>query len=140
MIAAAPSKPMVISAKYPSSCKACGRQVNPGDRVEWVAGDKFVSHVQCTEAGQTLIAAVQASKAQAPKADAVEIPCPEGLEYLPYQTGGIQFAMSCDEGCLLGDPPGLGKTIQAIGDVLREPDGQERPHRLPRELTRQLAA
>ena len=121
MIAAAPSKPMVISAKYPSSCKACGRQVNPGDRVEWVAGDKFVSHVQCTEAGQTLIAAVQASKAQAPKADAVEIPCPEGLEYLPYQTGGIQFAMSCDEGCLLGDPPGLGKTIQAIGYVNASP-------------------
>lgn len=114
-------KPMVITAKYVSVCKTCGRQVEPGDRVEWVRGDKFVSHVQCTEAGKALVLAVAASRAETPKPSGVEVPCPEGLEYLPYQVAGIQFAMSCDEGCLLGDPPGLGKTIQAIGYVNASP-------------------
>ena len=56
---------MIISAKYPSSCKSCGKQVLPGDRVEWVRGDKFVSHVQCTDGGRALMAAVAASRRRA---------------------------------------------------------------------------
>jgi SWI/SNF-related matrix-associated actin-dependent regulator 1 of chromatin subfamily A len=47
---------------------------------------------------------------------AVEIPRPEGLEYLGYQKAGIAFAAS-REGTLLADEMGLGKTIQAIGVI-----------------------
>jgi SWI/SNF-related matrix-associated actin-dependent regulator 1 of chromatin subfamily A len=45
-----------------------------------------------------------------------DIPCPEGLEYLPYQRAGIAFAMS-RRSTLFGDEMGLGKTIQAIGVI-----------------------
>ena len=42
------------------------------------------------------------------------VPCPAGLEYLPYQLEGIEFARGRNA-VLFGDEPGLGKTIQAIG-------------------------
>lgn len=41
-------------------------------------------------------------------------PAPPGREYLPYQLAGIEYALDVP-GCLIGDEPGLGKTIQAIG-------------------------
>lgn len=43
-----------------------------------------------------------------------DFPCPEGKEYLPYQRAGINYALGKDH-CIIGDEPGLGKTIQAIG-------------------------
>ena len=117
----ATNRPMIISAKYPSSCKSCGKQVLPGDRVEWVRGDKFVSHVQCTAAGQELMAAVAESKASAPKAGGVEVPCPEGMSFFPYQVAGIQHAISRDEGCLIADEQGLGKCAETVGYVNASP-------------------
>jgi SWI/SNF-related matrix-associated actin-dependent regulator 1 of chromatin subfamily A len=107
---------MVITAKYASACKVCKRQVLPGDRVEWVRGDRDVTHVQCTSAGQTLALAVAESKAAEPlKSSDVNVPCPEGLEYLPYQVAGVQYAASREEGCLIADEMGLGKTVQGLG-------------------------
>ena len=47
---------------------------------------------------------------------AVELPCPEGLAYLPYQRAGIASAMR-RRNVLFGDEMGLGKTIQAIGMI-----------------------
>lgn len=44
----------------------------------------------------------------------VDVPVPEGLEYLPYQKAGIAYALNRDS-VLIGDEMGLGKTIQAIG-------------------------
>jgi len=44
----------------------------------------------------------------------IDIPVPQGLAYLPYQRGGIAYAMS-RPATLFGDEMGLGKTIQAIG-------------------------
>lgn len=44
----------------------------------------------------------------------LDIPCPEGLAFLPYQKGGIAFA-STRPNTLIADEMGLGKTIQAIG-------------------------
>jgi SNF2 family DNA or RNA helicase len=44
----------------------------------------------------------------------IPIPAPRGLRYLPFQKAGISYA-SRRMNCLLGDEPGLGKTIQAIG-------------------------
>ena len=46
----------------------------------------------------------------------VEIPAPEGLEYLPYQKAGIRYAMT-RKATIIGDEMGLGKTIQAIGVI-----------------------
>jgi len=58
-------------------------------------------------------AAIAASKAAA--AD-VDIPRPEGLEYLPFQRAGIAYAMDRPS-VLIADQMGLGKTIQAIGII-----------------------
>jgi SWI/SNF-related matrix-associated actin-dependent regulator 1 of chromatin subfamily A len=46
----------------------------------------------------------------------VELPCPEGLAYLPYQRAGIATALNRPN-VLFGDEMGLGKTIQAIGVI-----------------------
>ncbi len=43
-----------------------------------------------------------------------EPPCPEGLAYMPFQKAGIEYAIGRDR-VLIADPPGLGKTVQAIG-------------------------
>lgn len=62
--------------------------------------------------------AIEASKA----ADAdIDIPSPEGLEYLPYQKAGIAYALRRD-GSLVGDVMGLGKTIQALGIINAKPE------------------
>lgn len=52
----------------------------------------------------------------------LEVPTPEGINpstgepyaYLPFQRAGIAYALGRDH-CIIGDEPGLGKTIQAIG-------------------------
>ncbi len=43
-----------------------------------------------------------------------QFPCPSGRDYLPYQRAGIAYALERTN-CIIGDEPGLGKTIQAIG-------------------------
>lgn len=44
----------------------------------------------------------------------IDIPVPDGLDYLPFQRAGIAYALG-RESTLFGDEMGLGKTIQAIG-------------------------
>ena len=56
-------------------------------------------------------AAVDASWAEDTVAD---FPAPEGKAYMPFQRAGIEYAVQ-RERTLIADPPGLGKTIQAIG-------------------------
>jgi SWI/SNF-related matrix-associated actin-dependent regulator 1 of chromatin subfamily A len=46
----------------------------------------------------------------------IQIPVPDGLEYLPYQKAGIAYAAGRNN-TLIGDEMGLGKTIQAIGTI-----------------------
>jgi SWI/SNF-related matrix-associated actin-dependent regulator 1 of chromatin subfamily A len=58
-------------------------------------------------------ARVQASRATDA---AIEIPSPDGLDYLPFQRAGIAYALGRDA-TLFGDEMGLGKTIQAIGVI-----------------------
>lgn len=43
-----------------------------------------------------------------------QFPSPPGYEYLPYQRAGINYAIGRQH-CLIGDAPGLGKTIQGVG-------------------------
>ncbi len=50
----------------------------------------------------------------------VDVPRPEGLEYLPYQRAGVAYA-SARQNCLIADEMGLGKTIQAIGVFNADP-------------------
>lgn len=44
----------------------------------------------------------------------IDLPCPPGLAYRPYQKAGIAYALSRQH-VLIADEMGLGKTIQAIG-------------------------
>lgn len=50
----------------------------------------------------------------------IEIPCPDGLAYRPYQRGAIAFAVD-KAGTLLCDEMGLGKTVEAIGLINIDP-------------------
>mgnify|MGYP000939499091 CR=1 FL=1 len=61
--------------------------------------------------------AVEQSRAAA--AD-IELPRPEGLDYMPFQKAGIRYALD-RAGVLIGDEMGLGKTIQAIGIINADP-------------------
>jgi len=44
----------------------------------------------------------------------IDIPAPRGKEYMPFQRAGIGYSVERPH-ALIGDEPGLGKTIQAIG-------------------------
>jgi SWI/SNF-related matrix-associated actin-dependent regulator of chromatin subfamily A-like protein 1 len=140
----AAARPTVITARYESACKACGRQVRVGDRAVWVRGEGAVSHVSCTHAGQLLLSEVAASRAAELPVPALPLPdevtggtggqldpfkplpqgpfpsvvfrCPDGQEYLEYQKAGIAYA-AARTGCLIADDPGLGKSIEAVGVV-----------------------
>jgi len=46
----------------------------------------------------------------------IDIPAPEGLEYLPFQRAGIQYALMRPS-TLIADEMGLGKTVQACGII-----------------------
>lgn len=46
----------------------------------------------------------------------IDVPSPEGLEYLPYQRAAIAFGMD-HPNVLLADEMGLGKTIEALGVI-----------------------
>ena len=50
----------------------------------------------------------------------IDLPAPEGLEYLPFQRAGIAYAMG-RPATLLGDEMGLGKTVEAIGVINADP-------------------
>ena len=44
----------------------------------------------------------------------LSVPCPPGLEFLPFQRAGIEYA-SLRPNTLIGDDAGSGKTIQTVG-------------------------
>jgi len=98
-------------------CKACAAGLKL--KVWWTPKSECAARLknQADEAALTLLSghiqAVDASKAT--DAD-VELPCPDGLSYLPYQKGGIAYAMA-RKNTLIGDEMGLGKTIQALGTI-----------------------
>lgn len=45
------------------------------------------------------------------------IPVPEGLDYLPFQKGGINEVLTSGNSAIIADDMGLGKTIQGIGII-----------------------
>jgi SWI/SNF-related matrix-associated actin-dependent regulator 1 of chromatin subfamily A len=99
-----------MSNKYPGYCADCHAEVQPNHgKLVKIDGRWKVS----CQADQKRKAAVAESRAA--EAD-IELPCPDGLEYLPYQKAGINYALK-RSGVLFGDEMGLGKTIQAIGVI-----------------------
>lgn len=107
--------------------KKAGFRWNPDSKV-WVTSDwdKAAKLEQYMDSA----AQAQVSKAQVKHKASVElsrsasasvsIPAPAGLDYLPYQKAGIQYALDRDA-VLIGDEMGLGKTIQAIGVLNANP-------------------
>ena len=54
----------------------------------------------------------------------LEIPSPEGLEYLPYQRVAVSFALG-REHTLIADEMGLGKTVESLGVVNADPSASQ---------------
>lgn len=50
----------------------------------------------------------------------IDVPCPEGKAYLPYQRAAIAFGLG-RENALFADEMGLGKTIEALGLINGDP-------------------
>ncbi len=61
--------------------------------------------------------AVKASRATDAQ---IDLPRPDGLDYMPFQRAGIKYALD-RKGVLLADDMGLGKTVQAIGIINADP-------------------
>ena len=78
-------------------------------KLQELATPEALAAIETYGAGQ--LEALAASRAVT--AD-IEIPVPEGEEYLPFQRAGIQYASGRDN-TLLGDEMGTGKTVQALG-------------------------
>lgn len=99
-----------------SSCAACRAGLKKG----WwtrrnAAAARLSAHADdhAKKALSSHLAAVERSRATDA---AIEIPSPRNLDYLGYQKAGIHY-ISEREGTLLGDEPGLGKTIQVLGAI-----------------------
>lgn len=77
---------------------------------------------QKPEGADEIVAKREASKAASSAVSAdLEVPCPPGLSYLPFQRAGIAYALARTN-TLFGDEMGLGKTVQAIGVVNALPE------------------
>jgi SWI/SNF-related matrix-associated actin-dependent regulator 1 of chromatin subfamily A len=99
-------------------CKACKANV-PGK--SWWTPDKFkaarlAEHAADDSVKESLADHVKSVEDSRAVDASIDIPAPDGLEYLPYQKAGIAYAVAKGS-CLIGDEMGLGKTIQALGVV-----------------------
>lgn len=102
--------------------KACGFRWDPAQKVWFTTDEKVAAKLLDPEGAAKVLAeheAKQKLKAEAIEASrasdsTIELPCPEGLAYLPYQRAGIAAALN-RPAVLFGDEMGLGKTIQFIG-------------------------
>jgi len=68
-----------------------------------------------TQRQVALVSSLEASKKSSSN---MVFPKPDGLDYFPFQKAGIEYCITRPEeikGTILGDDPGIGKTIQAIG-------------------------
>lgn len=84
-----------------------------------LADPESLAKLQAGLAEKQAVRAVAIEASRAADAD-VELPCPDGFAYLPYQRAGIAAALRRGS-VLFGDEMGLGKTIQAIGILNADP-------------------
>jgi len=103
-------------------CKAAGLWWNNPISKKWSTRDpekaaKLIQYADETAKPHLEDAARKREKAleesRALDAD-INVPAPEGEDYLPFQRGGISFLKN-HVNSLVGDEMGLGKTIQALG-------------------------
>ncbi len=84
-----------------------------------------VSHWQDIDAGIMEEREKRVDMSGATSAEIV-LPKPDGLDYMPFQKAGVRYCLDVfktqDAGVLIGDSPGLGKTIQAIGIINATPE------------------
>lgn len=70
------------------------------------------------ETKQERAESIEASRATSAE---INLPKPDGLDYMPFQKAGIRYALG-RKGVLIADEMGLGKTIQAIGMINSDPE------------------
>jgi SWI/SNF-related matrix-associated actin-dependent regulator 1 of chromatin subfamily A len=104
--------------------KSAGFRWDPANRQWFTISPEVAAKLATPEAAQAMLAQHQAKQAarqeaivlsRAADAD-LDLPCPAGLAYLPYQRAGIGAALDRPN-VLFGDEMGLGKTIEAIGVI-----------------------
>lgn len=108
--------------------KAAGFRWDPGKRQWWTPDPDKAAKLSSPEEATKLMEQVAEKQMirrelieDSRQSDAqVELPCREGLAYLPYQRAGIASALR-RRNVLFGDEMGLGKTIQAIGLINADP-------------------
>lgn len=100
----------------PSRCKACKAKIG---RRYWSARVEDATRLRsyCNQRALSIMKEhlSRLEKSRAVSSD-IRIPAPPGLEYLPYQKAGVAYCLQRKD-TLIGDEPGLGKTIQALGFV-----------------------
>lgn len=104
--------------------KAAGFRWDGAGRVWYTTDPVIAARMMDPEAAAKVVQ--QAEEKQAQKVASIEqsrsagadidLPCPDGLAYLPYQRAGIAYALARNS-VLFGDEMGLGKTVQAIGVI-----------------------
>jgi SWI/SNF-related matrix-associated actin-dependent regulator of chromatin subfamily A-like protein 1 len=109
---------VIQTSPYDGTCNVCGKAITKGSRISWTRGVRGASHALCSPEGAELKERLAPSRATDA---AITVPAPAGLNYYPFQRGGIAFALRRIEekhhGTLIGDQPGLGKTLQALGVI-----------------------
>jgi SWI/SNF-related matrix-associated actin-dependent regulator of chromatin subfamily A-like protein 1 len=100
----------------PSKCKAC--RANIGRRY-WSARVESATRLRscCNQRTLQVMKEHLDRLAKSRAIDSsIEVPCPPGLEYKPYQRAGISYALQRKD-TLVGDEMGLGKTVTALGFI-----------------------
>jgi len=91
--------------------------VNPSIALELIQyGDSKVLE-KIDKLKERTLTAVEESLA---KESNIDVPCPDGLAYLPFQKAGIAYALKRNN-TLIADEMGLGKTIETIGVINASP-------------------
>ena len=90
--------------------KAAGIACSKNDAGQWqIAWWAQLDEKEINRRNESLAASSRA-------ASSTELKIAAGMEYMPFQIAGIEYALA-HEGVLIGDEMGLGKTIQAIGVI-----------------------
>lgn len=100
----------------PASCAGCRAGLKKG---WWTRKDAAAARLSAhadEDARKALSKHLKAVERSRATDATIEIPSPRNLSYLGYQKAGIQYIAE-REGTLLGDEPGLGKTIQVLGAI-----------------------
>ena len=120
---------MLISAPFATFCKSCKLKISKGSKIYWDKDTNTIEHEACSnEIKQSKYDQNEIETIYPTSYDTdslIDLPCPEGLSYLPFQKAGIAYALARKgktKGCLFGDEMGLGKTVEAIGFLNASPE------------------